>query len=425
MYHLRSLSTYFSSCMTSLFKEESIHFSQAQPAIHDRKERFGDFATSLPLSLSKKLNTSPQQIAKKIEEFLLSDPVFCSIIDATLFCPPGFLNIKLSNKWWLKAATSFAQSPQEKISLSINELKKIHLEYVSANPTGPLHVAHGRSAVLGDTLSRVLKALGHEVFREYYINDAGQQISLLGASVKARALEQQGELTPFPEGGYKGEYIKEVAQKFHTQSKKNAAAVNAQEYGDFACSFLLERIKKDLSEYNVFFDGFFSEKNLALSGSIERTVQLLTDGGFTYEKEGALWFTSTSFGDEEDRVLKKADGAWTYIAPDIAYHLDKFARGYDKYVVFLGQDHHSYACRLHATLTALGHSKEKLDIILCQMVSLNALLRLWLRIEIPRSSGSSIHRGPVGRAISINRLRIPGGGRAGAGSTAVRLVVSR
>ncbi|MBT4595232.1 arginine--tRNA ligase, partial [bacterium] len=241
-------------------------------------------------------------------------------------------------------------------------------EFVSPNPTGPLHLAHGRNAIIGDVLARVMEFLGHKVSREMYINDAGKQIDLLGESLLARYKQQLKEDVQVPEKGYHGEYLSDVALEIVKERGSDAVNEPMEYFKRYAVDKMLILIKKDLLLYGVEFDTFFSEKTLHDNGAIDKAVEDLKTNQLVYEKDDALWFKSTEFGDDKDRVVKRSDGAWTYLGADIAYHEDKFKRGYDKLIDVLGQDHHGYLNRIKATMEAMGFGKDKLDIIVYQLV---------------------------------------------------------
>jgi arginyl-tRNA synthetase len=248
------------------------------------------------------------------------------------------------------------------------------VEFASVNPTGPLHVGHGRVAVIGDVLARLLEALGFRVEREYYVNDAGRQIEQLGLSIYARYLELFGVPEPFPEDGYPGDYVKELAlrardqwgEKFRSQERNEVVAF----FSRFGCDSLLATIRDDLGKFGIVFDSFVSEREMRTRGEVEQAIDLLRERGFMYQDQGAQWFRATEFGDDKDRTVVKSDGALTYFASDIAYHRDKFERGYQRLVNVWGADHHGYVNRLKAALQALGYNPRQLHVVLVQMVHL-------------------------------------------------------
>lgn len=349
--------------------------------------KFGDLSCNGAMVLSKSLKMPPIEVAKKIKDALTSDlvgehenPLACHI-EAVEIAGPGFLNVKLNAQTWHTTAHEFFAHPEKCLQLYPKDVHRSYLvEFVSANPTGPLSIAHGRNAIIGDVLCRILEFVGHRVAREYYINDAGSQMDKLAASLKARCQEMAGDLTTFPEDGYAGEYVVEHAEdllKEYCIAKKcledcgcDVAGKPVEFFRKLGGQRMLDAIKVDLENYGVTFDNWFSETALHESGKVDQAVQALEEKGYLYQKDGGTWFKSTEFGDDKDRVIKKSDGDYTYIAPDIAYHKDKFERDYDVIIDVLGQDHHSYAKRLKATMQALGFDHEKLKIVIYQLVSM-------------------------------------------------------
>ncbi len=331
-------------------------------------KRYGDYATNVAFLLSKKEKKNPREIASIIAGHLeIPD------MEKLEIAGPGFINITMKKEYWYKVLKHILDEKSDFGNIDSGRGRRIHLEFVSANPTGPLHIGHGRGAAVGDSLSRILKKAGFYVEKEYYINDAGRQIKLLGESLWARIMEILGKKVEFPEDGYHGKYVMELAKealKEHpeiTKQEKDKAISFLSEWGK---NKIMEWIKEDLSAFEVQFDTFFSEKGLHENGKINEAIELLKKNGYTYEKEGALWFKSTEFGDEKDRVLIRANGEPTYFAADVAYHMEKFKKGFDLYINIWGADHHGYIKRVKAALQALGYDSKKLEILLIQMVSL-------------------------------------------------------
>ncbi|KKQ48670.1 MAG: Arginine-tRNA ligase [candidate division TM6 bacterium GW2011_GWF2_38_10] len=338
----------------------------------DKGAAFGDVTCNAAMVLAKVIGKNPRELAVEIKA-LLEQPVDAdsALVDRVEIAGPGFLNIFFTHAAWARIACDLFMRERDNFVLSAEHKRMRYLlEYVSANPTGPLHFGHGRNGIIGDSLARILSFLGHEVTREFYINDAGKQVQLLGASLKARCLQAAGKDVALPEGGYAGDYLVELAQSCIQQFGAGVVEKDDQFFSAYAKEHLLALIKEDLKAYGIEFDRWFSEKSLHDNGSVERSLDLLKDAGLLYEQEGAYWFKSSEFGDDKDRVIKKANGELTYIAADIAYHKDKFDRGYDKIIDILGQDHHGYVKRLKATMQALGYDAQKLDVILYQLVSL-------------------------------------------------------
>ena len=336
-----------------------------------KKEIYGDYSTNIALVLKNKLNLSPLEIAEKIASKLRDNTSIFSKIDVA---PPGFINFWISTDYYIENLKKILELKEGYGKLDLGKGKRVLIEFVSANPTGPLHIGHGRGAAYGDSLARVLEFTGYKVFREYYINDKGTQMNVLGESVYLRAKELSGEKIQFPEDHYKGKYIYDIAKEalklypdLLSLEKDRAIEICRS----LAIKLILEDIKKDLENFRVFYDNWYSENNLYKSGKVEKVLQVLREKGLVYEKEGALWFKSTIFGDEKDRVIVRSNGETTYFAGDIAYHYEKFMeRDFDVAINIWGADHHGYIGRLKAALQAFKIDPEKLKVILIQMVNL-------------------------------------------------------
>ncbi len=367
-------------------KEEGLlPTADVEVAVEYPDERFGDYATNVAFVLSKKAKMPPRDVARLIVERL-----DIPHMESAEVAGPGFINIRMRDRWWHQVVKRVLTEGSSYGSSRMGEGKRVQVEFVSANPTGPLHVGHGRGAAVGDSLSRILEKAGFEVEREYYINDAGRQIRLLGESILARCKELKGLPAEFPEDGYRGSYVVELARSALEEfpdildAPEQEAVERLAQWGK---EVLLERIKEDLAAFNVEFDTFFSEKELHTRGEVERSVELLREKGYLYEKEGALWFRSTAFGDEKDRVVVRASGEPTYFAADIAYHRNKMERGFDFCVNVWGADHHGYIPRVKAALSAMGYDPEKLKVLLIQMV---ALLRDGVPVSMSKRAGEII-----------------------------------
>lgn len=346
---------------------------------------FGDLSTNAAMALAKTLSKKPMEIAAEIKSAMDkgigegSDNALLIHVSRIEIVAPGFVNITLKNDIWHQLSHELLLHPETcfKLSESAKRLNCL-IEFVSANPTGPLSLGHGRNAIIGDTLARVLSFLGHNVKKEFYVNDAGNQIQKFGESIKARLSELCGIPTPLPEGGYNGQYVIDLAQEIFaencTPESNSQPAIDkllnqpVSFFKTLGKDKMLKIIKRDLIEYDVSFDSWFSEKSLHESGEIEKVITELDKRGFLYTQEDALWFKSTLFGDDKDRVIKKASGEYTYTAADIAYHKNKFMRDFDLIVNVLGQDHHSFAIRLMGIMQALEFDTSKLKIILYQLV---------------------------------------------------------
>ena len=353
-----------------------------------REKSHGDLATTLALSLAKPESKSPRRIAEIIISNIL-DPE--GIIDRTEIAGPGFINFFFKQDRWKK--TLFEIDAQGDLYGLANMGKgaEILVEFVSANPTGPLHVGHGRGAAVGDALANLLAAVGYRVAREFYINDAGRQVTLLSQSVYARYQQALGNNVPFPEDGYHGNYVDEIALGFSKRHGNKYVNIPfescAREFGDFAKDMMLADIRNDLEAFGVRFDSWFSEASLLSDRSVQRSVDELLESRNLYEMDGALWFRSTMFGDDKDRVVKKQDGSWTYLATDIAYHRNKLSRGFKTLINIWGADHHGYIPRMQAVIEAFGHPKNSLHVLLVQLVS---ILRQGQPVPMSKRAGNFV-----------------------------------
>ncbi len=326
--------------------------------------RFGDLTTNAALQLSKAIKRPPQEIAagliKKIKERLAKSPA-AQYLKEIKIEGAGFINFYLQNKYFYEQLRGILGEKEGALKRDLGRGQKVLLEFVSANPTGPLSVAHARQAAVGDVLASIFEFLGFKVKREYYLNDEGNQINILGRSVELRLRQLQGERIEFPEEYYQGEYIYQIAKDIKNQKSK---IKNTTEY---CVEYILKIIKKELDDFGVKFDIWYSQKALAKSGQIEKALGFLKKRGFLYQEGGALWFKSTQFGDDKDRVVIKSDKSYTYLAPDIAYHRDKYGRGFDLLINIWGPDHHGYVSRLKAAVEALGHPAQSLSVIIVQL----------------------------------------------------------
>jgi arginyl-tRNA synthetase len=334
----------------------------------------GDFATNTALVLASQAKRPPRQIAETIIKGLDAPGGMLSKVE---IAGPGFINFFIQDSFWFQVLPEIHRLGAAYGNSEMGAGRKVQVEFVSANPTGPLHIGHGRGAALGDALANLLAATGHEVVREYYINDVGNQILTLGKSLFFRFRELKGEAVEFPEDGYQGDYMKDqalqdLARTYLDEGRPlpvSPTEMNLLVLGRYAADLIMTGIKQDLEDFGVRFDTWFSETELYRRGLVEDSFQLLQDKGFLYEHDGALWFKATQFGDEKDRVVRRSTGATTYFASDIAYHLYKFQQGYDLAVDLWGADLHGYAPRLLAAVQALGY-EGRLKTILVQLVSL-------------------------------------------------------
>ena len=336
-----------------------------------RSKENGDYATNIAMQLTKLAKMPPRAIAEAIVEHIDKESASIQSIDVA---GPGFINITLQKDYLQEVVKTVLDQGVEYGRTNTGQGEKIQVEFVSANPTGDLHLGHARGAALGDSLCNVLDFAGYKVEREYYLNDAGNQIDNLALSLEARYFQELGEERELPEGGYQGQDIIDIAKKLIEEFGDKFKTVPDKERYDFFRSyglkFEIKKLETDLVNFRVPFDSWFSELSLYGSGRIESAMDKLRENGHIYEEDGATWFRSTSFGDDKDRVLIKNDGTFTYITPDIAYHEDKIQRGFDTLINIWGADHHGYIPRMKAAIEALGYGKDKLEVIVSQMVHL-------------------------------------------------------
>ncbi|MCG2756132.1 arginine--tRNA ligase [Candidatus Dependentiae bacterium] len=366
----------FFNAISNLFPEKSLDFDSVQFTLNVDKNRqnFGDLSCNFALVLAGKLQLNPKEIALKIVNAFnssLFDKSFKDYIEKIEIAGPGFLNLTFTSKAWHEIVKQFFESKENFFKQDNDQSKvKYLIEFVSANPTGPLHLGHGRGGIIGDTLARVLNFLGHNAQKEFYINDAGNQIQKLGESLKIRCQQELGLVVELPEDGYKGEYMIDLAKLAVKEFGQKLLDKDDKFFSDYAKEIMLDLQKQDLKDYGIEFDKWFSERTLHDSGQVEKVILELKEKDLVYENEGALWFRSSTFGDDKDRVVRKSTGELTYIAADIAYHKNKFERDFDKLIDILGQDHHGYVNRLKATVDALGFDSNNLDVVLYQLVSI-------------------------------------------------------
>lgn len=351
-------------------KSFDLEVSLEQIAIEIPKNKdHGDFSSNVAMQLARTLKQNPRNIATQITEAL--DKESCSVSSMEI-AGPGFINFTLDTNRYSKVIEEILEKKENYGQQPSNGIK-VNLEYVSANPTGSLHLGHARGAAWGDSCARIMKKAGFDVTREYYVNDAGNQITNLALSLNARYRQAHGIDTEIGADGYLGDDVKEkgyVLAKEYPNQYLEPTPENLNFFRKEGIAFELDKIKEDLKEYRVEFDVWSSEQAIRDAGKVEEALQLLDEKGYTYRKDGALWFTTTKFGDDKDRVLQKTDGSYTYLVPDIAYHNDKFKRGFDVLVDFFGADHHGYIPRLKGSMTALGNDADKLHVDIIQMVRL-------------------------------------------------------
>ena len=350
-----------------------------------KNREHGDFATNVALQLARQVGRKPREVAEAIVKAL---PASGEIARCEV-AGPGFINITLAADARFAVVATILQAGAAYGRSDRHEGEKIMVEFVSANPTGPLHVGHGRQAALGDAISTLLEWQGWRVTREFYYNDAGNQIANLALSVQARIRQAHGEAVEMPADGYMGDYIRDIAREYVAAHFGDAAGKNLEQIRGFAVDYLRKEQDIDLNAFGVKFDSYFLESSLYADGKVDEAVALLRKAGHVYESEGALWLRTTDFGDDKDRVMRKSDGTYTYFLPDVAYHLDKYRRGFASVVNVQGADHHSTVTRVRAGLQALelGIPKGYPDYALHQMVT---VMRGGEEVKISKRAGSYV-----------------------------------
>lgn len=344
----------------------------------------GDRSCTVALNLAKDLRKSPREIAEKIAEKM---PRNESLLDRIEVAGAGYLNFFWSHRALLNLLKNILIEQSGFGSSEQGAGEKRQFEFVSANPTGPMNVVSARAAAVGNSLVRLHKKIGYKVQSEFYVNDAGRQVQLLGESVRVRAMEFQGQGTAIPEGGYHGEYIKDYARMVLEEYSGDLESSSAEDLGRWTAHLIVEDQRKTLLDYGVHFDEWFFESNLHTEGRTQQALHRLQEGGYIFEKDGALYFRSTDFGDEEDRVVMTSDGRPTYFLPDIAYHLNKAERGFIKVFDLWGPDHHGHVTRMQAAMRALGLPEGFLEVIIVQQVN---LLRGGEPVKMSKRTGEMI-----------------------------------
>ncbi len=360
--------------LTGLLQDLVAGLNLAWPAktvIEPPKDKaFGDLAANTALLLAKEAGKPPREIASQLAASLEKASPY---IQSVAVAGPGFINVTFAPDFWRAVIQETELKKERYGSSALGKERRVQVEFVSANPTGPLHIGHGRGAAVGDSLARVLRFAGFDVSTEYYINDAGRQMRLLGLSVWLRVQELAGRPVTWPEDWYKGAYIIDIAKEM-LAATPDLADLPEEEGQDrcfaYAMQSILDGIKQDLLEFRVHHDEWFSELSLVQAGAVEKTFARLAAAGHTYEQDGALWFRTTELGDDKDRVLRKSDGSLTYFASDIAYHDNKYDRGFNLLVDIWGADHHGYVPRMRAAVQALGKNVDSFSVILVQLVNL-------------------------------------------------------
>ncbi|MGV2876410.1 arginine--tRNA ligase [Macrococcus capreoli] len=362
----------------------------------------GDYATNIAMVLTKLAKRNPREIAQAIVDNLDVKKADVTKID---IAGPGFINFYMDNAY-LTGIISEALNKKENFGKAEQpKNEKILVEYVSANPTGSLHIGHARNAAVGDTLSNVLAAAGYEVLREYYINDAGKQIENLAYSIEARYFQALGQDMDLPEDGYHGKDIIEIGKQLaaeHPEYKEVEQSERIKAFRKLGLDYEMDKLKKDLTEFNVHFDNWFSETSLYENKEIDKALEKMRENGYLFEQDGATWLRTTEFGDDKDRVLIKKDGSYTYFLPDIAYHYDKIERGYDTLINLFGADHHGYINRLKASLETFGTDSKRLEIQVMQMVR---LLQDGQEVKMSKRTGNAITLRDIMDEVGIDAAR--------------------
>ena len=380
-------------------KGTDVNFTVEYPKI----DRFGDYSSNVAMLLSKILKKPPMEIAESAKIFFEDSDLFEKVDTVN----PGFINFFVKDTVFFEHIEKIAQMRENYFKPSLAKPKKIQVEFVSANPTGPLHIGHGRGAAIGDCIARILSFCGHTVEREYYINDAGFQMKMLGISTFIRYKQLLGIDESFPENGYQGEYITHIAEDMITEygdmllkkPEDETIGICTKKAGDVIMSGILE----SLGKFRVSFDKFFKEKQLFDSKFVQDTIELLSNERYIYKKDGAVWFKTTAFGDDKDRVIRKSDGAYTYFASDVAYHRDKFLRRqFDDVIDVWGADHHGYVNRMKSAVRALGIDEDKLHIVLVQIVN---LLRLGKKVSMSTRRAEYVELDDVLNEVGVDAAR--------------------
>ena len=369
-----------------------------------RQAGHGDWATNIAMQLAKPFGMKPRELADK----LIDKVPLGEIVEKAEVAGPGFINFTLASNWITEAIKSTIAQNVNYGRVNSGEGRRIQVEFVSANPTGPLHMGHGRGAAVGDITASILDFAGWDVEREYYINDAGLQMELLGKSAQSRYFEAlgRGDEAPMPEDGYHGEYMTDIARSFVDKYGEEPAKKPLEETVEFFSvetgKIVTEMIRKDLEEFGVTFDVWFSEKSLYDNGQVEPAMEELKKRDYAYEEEGALWFRSTLFGDDKDRVLIRTNGVPTYFTSDVAYLKNKYDRNFEKLIYVWGADHHGYVPRLKSVNKAFGHPDDAVDVLLIQMVN---LLRDGKPVQMSKRAGTIITLREIMDEVGVDATR--------------------
>ncbi|WP_160034327.1 arginine--tRNA ligase [Paenibacillus sp. An7] len=368
-----------------------------------KDKNHGDLATNAAMQLTRIAKKNPRMIAEQIIEHLnLSD----AGIESAEIAGPGFINFRLTKSYLYPIVELVQEQGDDYGRVNLGEGRKVQVEFVSANPTGSLHLGHARGAAVGDALCNVLDFAGYEVTREYYINDAGNQVFNLSKSIEARYLQELGQEVEMPEDGYHGADIRGFAKELIAEKGSSLLEMSPSDraafFRDYGLEKELDKIKRDLGRFRVSFDNWFSETSLYDNGAVLNALDELRERNEIFEEEGATWLETTKYGDDKNRVLIKNDGTYTYLTPDIAYHRDKYARGYDTMINIWGADHHGYIPRMKAAMEALGNDPDKLIVLIAQMVS---LFQDGEKVKMSKRTGKAVTMEDLMDEVGVDAIR--------------------
>ncbi|WP_217562866.1 arginine--tRNA ligase [Paenibacillus sp. GbtcB18] len=363
----------------------------------------GDFATNLAMQLSRIAKQNPRAIAEQLIQKL--DKEKAQIAEVQI-AGPGFINFRMDKSYLYPILAQVAEQGDRYGAVNVGQGRRVQMEFVSANPTGSLHLGHARGAAVGDALCNVLALAGYNVTREYYINDAGNQVNNLAKSIEARYLQALGQDAEMPEDGYHGEDIKGFAGELAAEEGDRLTKLGQDErlayFREYGLKKELDKIKRDLERFGVKFDEWFSETSIYENNLIEDVLGKLRESGYVYEQDGATWLRTTELGDDKDRVLIKNDGSFTYLTPDVAYHRNKFQRGYDELINIWGADHHGYIPRMKAAMTALGYDANRLTVLIAQMVS---LFQNGEKVKMSKRTGKAVTMEDLMDEVGVDAIR--------------------
>ncbi|KGP74173.1 arginine--tRNA ligase [Pontibacillus yanchengensis] len=389
----------------AVLKAELATESQLPPVVLEqpKDKNHGDYATNMAMQLAKVARKAPRQIA---EDIVAHFDTTKASIDKMEIAGPGFINFFMDNQYLTNLVPTILKAGESYGSSMVGNGHKVQVEFVSANPTGVLHLGHARGASVGDAMCNIMAKAGYNVAREYYINDAGNQINNLATSVEARYMQALGDDFPMPEDGYHGKDIIELGEKlveeYGDEWKHKSEDERLSFFREYGLKYELNKIEQDLEEYRVPFDHWFSETSLYTEGKVESIVETLREKGYVYEQDGATWFRSTDFGDDKDRVLIKNDDTYTYLTPDIAYHKNKLDRGFETLINIWGADHHGYIPRMKAAIQALGYDEDTLEVEIIQMVN---LFQDGEKVKMSKRTGKAVTLRELMEEVGIDAMR--------------------